>query len=377
MRILITSNYIIDSETGTAKVALELAKQLSYKHKVIFICVGKNYTLKKLDKNLTIVKIPSIEINKFNLPLITPFAMFKVFKYLDRFKPQLVHAQNPFLISSLAQMWAKLNKIPFIVTFHHIPTEPFDHLFPKISKTFLSKTVQELYKNTSLKSFLAKCDAVIALNRLILESVKEVNKKIIVKTIPNGIDLSQLIKIRPSFKPDGNVRFVFLGSYNERKNQKFLVKVFSHLPKNYILNLYGNKDTNDLYFKSLEKRILKLKVKNVFLNGFIDTYKAFSKSDFLVSSSRKEAQSLVVIESLAAGKPIIGIENETISDLVDGSCGLVFPATISAQEFAKNLLQFTKNVNYIRLSKKSRKESVKFKIENVVSKIENLYQSLT
>ena len=122
---------------------------------------------------------------------------------------------------------------------------------------------------------------------------------------------------------------------------------------------------------------MKLKVKNVFLNGFIDTYKAFSKSDFLVSSSRKEAQSLVVIESLAAGKPIIGIENETISDLVDGSCGLVFPATISAQEFAKNLLQFTKNVNYIRLSKKSRKESVKFKIENVVSKIENLYQSLT
>lgn len=48
---------------------------------------------------------------------------------------------------------------------------------------------------------------------------------------------------------------LFLGSYNERKNQEFLIKTFRNLPNNWNLNLYGNLSTNVAYVEKLKSLI--------------------------------------------------------------------------------------------------------------------------
>lgn len=134
MRIVITSNYKVGNETGTAYVAEVLSKYLSKKHEVTYICFGKEFKVSKKIKNLIILTIPSIDISGFSFPLITPNVIFKTFKFLNEFEPNIVHSQNTLFISNLVQIWANLNNIPFLVTFHHIPTQAVEHLLPKFKK---------------------------------------------------------------------------------------------------------------------------------------------------------------------------------------------------------------------------------------------------
>ncbi len=376
MRIVITSNYKVGNETGTAYVAEVLSKYLSKKHEVTYICFGKEFKVSKKIKNLIILTIPSIDISGFSFPLITPNVIFKTFKFLNEFEPNIVHSQNTLFISNLVQIWANLNNIPFLVTFHHIPTQAVEHLLPKFKKSLFSNLVQDLYKELSLKSFLKNTDQVIALNKLVENSIRKVNSTIPVQIIGNGLDLSKLLSIKIKTNMSKNIKFVFLGSYNERKNQEFLIKTFRNLPNNWNLNLYGNLSTNVAYVEKLKSLIKKYKLKNIFLNEYEkDVTRVFKNADFFISSSLKEAQSLAIIQSLAAARPVIGLENETVLTLIDNTNGLRCGSDINSKQFAKKIIDFVKKCNYKFISKESRKSALQFKIEDVVLKIENLYQS--
>lgn len=380
MRIVITSNYKIGSETGTAYVTEELCKYLSKKHTVLYICCGDKYKVTEITKKFKVITIPSIEINKFALPLISPGVFIKIFKYLDKFKPIIVHAQNPLLISNMVQTWSQLNNVPLVVTFHHIPTQAIEHLVPKFTKNIITKLVQELYKQLSLKTFLQKTDGVIALNNFVMKSVKKINKKVQVKIINNGLDLEEFQSIVLRTKLKKRVNFIFFGSYIQRKNQETLIEVFSRLPENYILKCYGNIESGEKYYTNLVGLKNKLKTKNVLLRDFIDKkdlIKAFKNSDFFISASLKEAQSLAVIQSLASGKPVIGLENETIKELINESNGLIIPRRTTAAGFAKQVIKFVKSINYKEVSLNARKSSEIFSINKVILKIENFYKSVS
>jgi glycosyltransferase involved in cell wall biosynthesis len=124
--------------------------------------------------------------------------------------------------------------------------------------------------------------------------------------------------------------------------------------------------------------ISKNKIGNINIYDFeLNINKVFEKNDYLVSASKKEAQSLVIIQSLASGKPIIGISNETIDELINNTNGLAVKKGISPKNFARQIIKFTKENNYFALSKKCVEDSKKFDINLVVSKIEDCYQRLS
>lgn len=378
MRIIITSNYRQGNETGTARVAEKLSTFLAKRHQVTYICLGKEFRSLKINKRLTILELPSIEINSMAIPLITPDIVYKVFHYLHEFKPDVTHSQNSLFISNLVQIWANLNNIPFIVTFHHIPTQAVEHLAPTLKGSLFSDIVQDLYKNLSLKKFLINTDAVIALNKFVYQSIRKVDTAVPIKIINNGLDLAKLLAIRLKSKPPTNIRFIFLGSYNERKNQSFLIETFRFLPKNWTLNLYGNKKTNKPYVDSLKDLITQSNLSNISINDFeSNIVNVFKDTDFFISTSLKEAQSLVIVESLASGKPVIGLENETVLELVNKNNGLLCSKKITPREFAFKISNFIESCDYKELSKKARGSINKFKIEKVVSKIEDVYKSTT
>jgi glycosyltransferase involved in cell wall biosynthesis len=379
MKIVLATSYKIENETGTAYVSNELANALSRKNDVLLLCLGDKYTFINVSKNLKLLKIPSIDIGKLTLPIITPDVVIKVFKYLNKFSPDIVHAQNSILNSSLVQTWTLNNKVPLVVTFHHIPTQSIEHIIPKLSKTRFVKLVQEFYVNTNLKKFLKYTDGVIALNKTVEDSIRQIDKKVRIKIINNGLNLNDLLKIKiNNINSSKRIDFIFLGSYTERKNQEYLIKIFSYLPNNYYLTCYGKKENSEEYLRKLYKLSNKLKVKNVKLEDYTNNLVAvFEKSDFFVTASLKEAQSLAIIQALAAGKPVIGIENETTLEIINGKNGLIIPKKTSPKKFAQKIVELISKNNYKRLSRESRKTSKKFKIEKVVLKIEKFYKSIS
>ncbi|MEK7551013.1 MAG: glycosyltransferase [Patescibacteria group bacterium] len=179
------------------------------------------------------------------------------------------------------------------------------------------------------------------------------------------------------FRNRSNINFIFLGTYNDRKNQLYLLKVFKNLPNKYQLNLYGKKETGGEYLIKLDNYLKKNIMTNAKLNDFSnDITSVFKNNDFLISASKKEAQSLVVLQSMAAGKPIIGLENETINELINNSNGLKIKHDTKPIVFAKKITKFVETCDYVNLSKNIRRDSKKFGIELVASKIEKFYKSI-
>ena len=376
MKIVITSNYEAGNETGSAKVAEIMATKLSKRNDVLFICLGKYFEEIKKTKNLTFLTVPSVIVKKIYFPVITPILMYQVFRKIDVFNPDIVHAQNSVLVSSMARIWANLNNTPFVVTFHHIPTEAVEHIIPSISKTSFANLVQDIYEEITLKNFLQKTDLVIAQNKRIFKSIRSINKLVKIEMINNGVEIKNLNKIKPRIASN-KINFTFLGSYSIRKNQLFLVKVFKYLPDNYTLKIYGKVATGKEYFDQIKNYIKLNRITNVELMDFEnDLVKVFEKTDFFVSASKKEAQCLSIIQSMAAGKPVIGLSNETIDDLVNKDNGLALRKNVSPKFFAQKTLEFVKSINYSTFSDKNKESSIEFDINNVILKTENAYKRL-
>lgn len=372
MRILLTSNYKMGNETGSSHVTDLLAMNLSKKNIVCYLCVGKKYKIKRSSKTLTIIEIPSVEINNIVVPVITPNTAIKLESDLAKFSPDIVHTQNSILISKYVQTWAKNNRVPIVTTFHHIPTQALRHVLPKMPNNIFTKAIEGLYSQTSIKSFLKNINGVIALNKNQENEIKKVDKNIKITIINNGLDLSKYHNLKKG-NLKTNINFVFMGSYIERKNQEFLVKVFKYLPENYHLTCYGNIGSGKKYYEQINS----IKPSNVTLSDFTkDVIGALKKSDFFISASLKEVQSLAVIYAMAAGLPIIGLANETTNEIVDKTNGLKLNKTISAKMFANEVVKFVDNSRYLELSKKSQEDSKRFKVDQVITKIESFYREI-
>ena len=378
MKVVITSTYNIGNETGTAKVAERLSSELSRNNEVVYLCLGKKYQLKRVNENLKLLTVPSVIISGVSTPKITPNTVERIKKDLTEFSPDVIHSQNILFLDIIALVWAKENNVPFIVTFHSLPSEGIRYVFPKVVKGKVIKTINFKFTSGYINRFLKNVDLVIALNESVVKSIRKITTKTPVIIINNGLELNLFYKSKTKI-PKNKVNFVFLGSYTDRKNQEYLIRAFGHLPNNYRLELYGNTESGRSYVKKLKKIIVERNIKNVKINGFLNqkgVYKALEKAHYLTSASIKEVQSLVIIEALASGIPIIALKNETVDEIVDGHNGVALPKNTTTRKFAKTLVKYVENTekDYEKVSFYCRESVIKFDIESVTNEIIQAYK---
>ena len=369
MRIVQVSPYRLEEEAGSLKAAHELAKRLSQKHQVLFVCFGDKSELEKANKNLTYLKTPSLKVSHLTTPSFPGFYAVKIRKTLSEFKPDIVHIHNTSFNCKIALKWANENNIPCVITFHFVPTKGFSHVSQPLYDTMFGKAVQEMINQTEIKSTLEKVDQVVALNTDVLTSVRELNKTVPVTLINWGIDLKKFQKAKIK-KQNSNYNFIFVGSYT-----------LENLPPNFQLTLYGNKSTGVMYVTKLLALIKLKQIQNVKIQDSIthdQLVKKLEESDYFLSASVQEVQSLVIIEALASGTPVIGLENETVSGMVTSSNGLVLKKDITPEDFAAKLKTFVESnrESYEKMCLTARKDSAGFDINDSVSKIEKLYKTL-
>ena len=380
MKIALFSIYRLGNETGVAKISELICSYLAKKHEVLYVCSGNKFFYGKRKTLLyKTLEIPSTPIRQGSFPKLTPEIVEKVYQTLDQFSPDIIHAQNIALTALVCQLWAIRNSIPFITTFHNIPTEGIGWIFPKLSKSKTVKRTNLRLAKIYLGNILNNTDLIIALNESVKNSIlKIVDNKDKVIVHGNGINLDSFLTLKIK-KPIDKKIFTFLGSYIPRKNQEYLLDTFKYLPDNYHLNCYGNKKTGKEYVKKLEKLIKKQNIRNVSIKGFLSekqVQNTLENTDYFVSASLKEAQSLVIIESLASGTPVIGLRNETIDELVNSNNGLSFSKSTKPYNFAnqlntyinKNEEDYIKNANYCRQS------VADLDIGNKVNQLENYYK---
>ena len=86
-----------------------------------------------------------------------------------------------------------------------------------------------------------------------------------------------------------------------------------------------------------------------------------------VSASLQEAQSLIILEALASGTPIVGLSNETIDELVDDTVGIALDTETSPKEFLEH-------VNYEKIAQAAREKANKFNVRSVAKRVKKHYK---
>ena len=344
MKIVFTSIFRSGSGGGGGRVAHELAQQFSRDHEVVIICPADRTGYFPGENGLPVFGIRSAGDAEFQMPDLSSSSVRDLFDFLDDFKPDIVHAHEPALIGLIGQVWARMNSVPFVHTSHVLPTKAVDFgTTDKINvpASLANSPISEFAIHSILANFFTNCDALIALNQSAYDSIRDFGYSGPVFIVPNGRVLTHYSSKQIADINSEQKILIFVGFLNERKNQHYLLKAMKYLPENYLLRLIGKPLHLD-YKEKLDKYIKKHKLTNVEFVGQIEHEQIpvfLESAHVFTSASTMEVQSLVVIEALASGTPVVGLSNETIDELVSDDVGAWLFKNKKPSEFADQIMR--------------------------------------
>ena len=321
---------------GEGRVAHELAQHFATYQEAVLICPGEETEFQKAGDNLDLFTIRSAGEGHVKVAALTARDVNQMFSFLDRFGPDIVHAHEPASICLIGQIWAKMHNIPFVYTAHVLPTKALQ--FGALDKIkLLQSSLSESVAKQSFRDFYDNCDAIVALNRFAAADIRQFGYEGRLLIIPNGRDLEPFEACHYADISSPQKTLTFTGTITARKNQLYLLQALEHLPSNYRLQIVGEPLDPD-YTRQLREFAEEHNLDNVEFVGKVafDKIPAYlEETHVFVSASKAEVQSLVVIEALASGTPVIGLSNETVDELVTDEVGAALPKQTSPEEFAR------------------------------------------
>jgi 1,2-diacylglycerol 3-alpha-glucosyltransferase len=276
---------------------------------------------------------------------------------LDMLVLDYVKKHNIFTVSYVHQRYEKVLEQRYL---------PWGKYWPEDLKTAVAEVFLKQFRNA---------DIIIALNaemRTYLETHLSGNR---IFEVSNGIDLKQFPFRQREISPDKTVNLLYVANLEKRKNQLFLLKVIKQLPVNYILHLVGGSEEPDYSFSF--KRALRNDFQdgaNVIFYGKVDPGRVrelYDLAHLFVDVSLAEAQSVVLIEAIASGLPVVRLFSENTAGVTeDGVTAVHIPEAATPEEFAKAITDLAADPElYLRLAQNQKRIRGSFARENSVKQL--------
>lgn len=193
----------------------------------------------------------------------------------------------------------------------------------------------------------------------------------------NFLEKEQAIEALQAHVPISLKERMILGSIGRlsyQKNYEFLIQEWSSIQKqfpNAIGIIIGDGPEQSHYREEIRVRHLQ---NEIILVGSIDAAHTYLKAfDLFIMPSRYEGLSLVLIEALFAGIPIIASDVNSNKEVI-GEAGVTYPLD-DAIVFHNKLKHFVSQTERNRYSILTKKQSQKFRIETTAQKYAHLYSS--
>jgi len=290
----------------------------------------------------------------------------------------VLHAHSPLTVGLLAYFTASTKNLPLIYTYHTSITD-YTHYLKIIGGTGVIRHAARWFstKSTNLG------DQVVVpspkFRRLLLE--QKVTKPI--HTIPNGIDLSNFkaaknpgsFRSRLGLKQDAQM-LLSVGRVDPEKRLDFLIDAFARLADkspNAHLVFAGDGSAR----KKLEEHAAATKVNGrIHFLGMVNRAELpdlLHDADIFLSASTTEVHPISVIEAIAAGLPLLAVQDEAFEGMiVENENGHLTPLNVDV--FSDTLSRLLADPEKLkRYGKRSAELSEKFSIDGQVKALENLY----
>jgi glycosyltransferase involved in cell wall biosynthesis len=255
-------------------------------------------------------------------------------RVIDAVRPDVVHFQSYMVVGRGLSIEAQKRGIRIVGTNHLMPENMLEFSF--IPKLLQRWSVAQAWKGA--KRIFGRAEAVTTPTRRAAEFLEQHTGLHGVYAISCGIDAH---KYTPSFAPRTENRIVFVGRITGEKQIDVLVRAVALLPGDLDTKLEIVGDGDQLHH--LERLAGELGISDrVTFTGYVDDdelRKVYTRSTVLAMPSIAELQSIVTMEAMASGLPVVAADAMALPHLVhDGENGFLFTPGDS-QELADRLEQ--------------------------------------
>ena len=293
---------------------------------------------------------------------------------------QVVHVHHPFLSGRLALRYCQPRNIPIVFT-NHTRYDLYAHAYLPV----LPEGLGETFLRTYLPSFCASCDLVIAPSHGMQNVLRRLGVTTNVEVVPNGVDISPMCgsakilnRADLGFSED-DIVLIFTGRLGPEKNLPFLLRAFAGAAKAYDnlgLMILGSGPERE----NLEDRVQHMGIADrVRFTGMIpyeELPRYLAAADAFVTASVTEVHPLSVIEAMATGLPVLGIDSPGVGDIVeDGVSGLLCEEDVAV--FTAKMVRLTTDYEMrTAMGAQARLLSENYAIERTTKILLSQYQRL-
>jgi glycosyltransferase involved in cell wall biosynthesis len=387
MRILFATDQYLPTPGGISIVTKRVSEALAKKgHEVAIIAPSTSWQFKKEEINSVLIyRIQSFLVHKLKQLRFSPTFLYRsrINNIIAEFRPDIIHLETPNTIAYEALRAAKRLDIPVAATCHIMP-ENISGTLPFLPSK-IGKIVGNLYMKQIIKLF-NKVDFVTAptpIGVAILDAYNIARPKM---PLSNGIDLKQfqqppkeeIERLRKKYNiPDLPV-VLYIGRLDKEKKVDVLIESLKYLkgvPCQVIIEGKGQQ------MEVLQNMTRKLELeKQVSFIGYVDERELpvlYAASTLFVMTSTAELQSLVTMEAMAMGLPVVGAHAGALPYLIKpDKNGFLFEPD-NAKDLADKIRQIlTDNEMRKRMSKESLALIQEHDINNIIVKMVELYSKI-
>jgi len=317
-------------------------------------------------------------------------------RLIDDFAPDVVHLHSPLTLGATARSAARRRDVPVLYTNHYLPANVWPGLAaagtaPSRSVTARSVTARSAALEVAFYAFITgfanHCDHVTAPTATALLLLRQHGLRAPSQVVSNGIDLDTFtprasgaddaLRARYSL-PGGRPLILSVGRLSPEKHADVLIEAAARLTgPGALLVLAGTGPDEDRLRALAASRGAADRVR--FL-GFVpdtDLPGLYRLADMFAIASPSELQSLVTMEAMASGLPVVAVEAGALGELVHaGENGFLAKPGRAADIAASLDLLCRDQALRIRMAKASRRIIVEHDRYRLLSRWESIYRVL-
>ena len=327
-------------------------------------------------------ELPSIVPPGYRMPLPAPGTA--AVRRALAFRPDVVHANSPFVTGLLARRIARRVGAPLVFT-HHTRFGEYAHYLGPLAAVARAAT------EAALRRFWLGCDAILAPSSDLAAEIGArlpADERDRVHVAPTGVDVAGIRALDPvdprrsaGWSHD-TVVVAALGRLAPEKRPELLADAFAAAramaPELRLLVIGGGPSE-----EGLRATVAGDLARSVAFTGRVDRLEALRMlrgSDLFLFVSQTETQGLVLAEALAAGLPAVAAEGPGVRDSVrDGLDGVVVadaPRRELVRQLAAALAGLAPAERRRPLAARAAADADRFSIERRVTAVEALYRML-
>ncbi len=382
MRILFVSETYYPHLNGVYYFVCRLAPLLQERgHQVAVIAPSENtvFAKKRID-NIDVYVMPSLPIVVYpKLRFTTPLMLkFRIKGIIENFQPDVIHIQDHFILGKAVVGLNKKFNIPLIATNHFMPEN--------LTSLVKNQTAKAMFEQALWARFSGVFNQAAIITTPTAFGAELIRPRLAKKVVPisSGIDLHQFNP--PGQKPGIRAKYsipdkpvlLYVGRLDPEKRIEEILEAVAVAVKqlDFCFVVVG---------KGLRKPVLEQLAKdlnienNVVFTGFVpdeDLPYLYKLSRCFIIASRAELLSLVTLQAMACGLPVIAVNAGALTELVqEGENGYLFETGDAAKIVASLLHLFTNDALHNSMSQKSTAISKEHDIHKTVLSFEKLYQN--